>query len=163
MIIIFLHITMLQLEHQVLEFGEEFIEIFKISWVKRSQLILQLINPHDILLIKEISKFIPNFLRILQSSDMEMKIFGNRQAQKPKSFIHLVPVSCFVHNMVWLYFSVNCDSVESLGMQLNLHVSLPLVVIERSKRIHRRRSHFSVVVNVVEVFKKTCKNTKRAL
>ena len=51
------------------------------------------------MLIKEISDFIPNFLRILQSSDMEMNIFGNRQEQKPKIVIHIVQVSCFVHNM----------------------------------------------------------------
>ena len=63
--------------------------------------------------------------------------------------------------MIWPYLSVHCDSVESFCMQLNLHVPLPLVVIERSKRIHKR-GHFSTIVNAVEVFQKTCKNTKMA-
>ena len=140
------------------EFGEEFIQTFEIAWVKKNQLILQSINPHVIFLIKYIRNFIPNFLRILQSSDMEMKIFGNRQAQKPKSFIHIILVSCFVYNVVCLYLGVHCDYVESLGIQLNPHVPIPLVVIERSKRIDGR-SHFCASTNAVEVFQKTCKNT----
>ena len=69
------------------------------------------------------------------------RYLGNWKAQKPKIFIHLIPVSCFVYNMVCLYLGVHCVSVESLGTQLNLHVPLPLMVVERSKNIHRR-GHF---------------------
>ena len=94
---------------------------------------------------------------------LEMNIFGNWQAQKPKIFIHLIPVSCFVYNMIWLYLGVHYDSVESFGTQLNLHVPLPLLVIERSKRIHRIRSHFSAVANAVKVFRKNLQKHKMAL
>ena len=92
---------------------------------------------------------------------MEVKIFRNRKAQKPKSFIKLILVSCFVYNMIRLYLDVHCDSVESFGTQLNLHVLLPLMVVERSERIHRR-GPFSAVANAVEEFEKNYKNTKRA-
>ena len=62
--------------------------------------------------------------------------------------------------MIRLYLYVHGDSIESFGAKLNLNVLLPLMVVERSKKIHRR-DHYAVVSNAVKETEKTTNHKKR--
>ena len=48
-----------------------------------------------------------------------------------------------------LYLCVHCDSVESFGVKLHLRVLLPLMVVERSEKLHSR-GHCVVVANAMK-------------
>ena len=58
-----------------------------------------------------------------------------------------------------LYLHLHCDSVESFGTQLYLDFLLPLMVVERSEKIHRR-GHYGAVANVVKEFEKPANHKK---
>ena len=62
--------------------------------------------------------------------------------------------------MIQLYLCVHGDYVESFGLQLNLNVLLPLMVVERSERIHRR-GHCVDVENAMKETEKPINNTNK--
>ena len=64
--------------------------------------------------------------------------------------LHQAYSSIFFFNIMnRLFLCLHCESEESFGVKLHLHVLLPLVVVERSEKLHWR-GHCATVANVVK-------------